>query len=76
MSIHSTGLGKDQPLVVSPSRAKAMLDIGTTRLYEMINSGQLESFKDGKNRKITMRSIHAHIDRLIAESAAKSGRAA
>ncbi len=50
-----------------------MLDIGTTRLYELINSGRLESFKDGKNRKITTRSIHAYIDRLMAEA---SGRAA
>ncbi len=72
MSIHSTGLGKDEALVVSPTKAKALLDIGTTRLYELINSGQLESFRDGQRRKILMRSIHAYVDRQFAEN----GRAA
>jgi hypothetical protein len=57
MSVHSTGLGHDEPLVVSPTRAKALLDCGTTRLYELIAAGELESFKDGKSRKITVRSI-------------------
>jgi hypothetical protein len=45
MSIHSTGLGKDEPLVVSPRRARLMLDCGNTRLYELIAAHELESFK-------------------------------
>jgi hypothetical protein len=57
-----------EPLVVSPARAKVMLDCGTTRLYELIDAGELESFKDGKSRKITVSSIKARIERKLAES--------
>lgn len=68
MSIHSAGLGHGEAIVVSPSRAKTMLYCGTTRLYELLSSGQLESFKDGKSRKITVASIHRYIDKLLAEA--------
>jgi hypothetical protein len=76
MSIHSTGLGrhetpgagKDEALVVSPARAKVMLDCGTTRLYELIAAGEIESFRDGKSRKITVASIKARVARMLAES--------
>jgi hypothetical protein len=65
MSIHSTGLGDEEPLAVSPRRTALLLDCGITRVYELINSGELESYKDGKSRKITMRSIRARTERLL-----------
>ncbi len=68
MSIHSTGIGKDEPLVVSPRRARLMLDCGNTRLYELISARELESFKDGKSRKITIASIKSYIARRIEAS--------
>jgi hypothetical protein len=71
MSIQSTGLGHDEPLVVSPARAKAILDIGHTKLYELLGAGELESYRDGKSRKITVASIKARIARKLAESRAK-----
>src|SRR5439155_9834225 len=61
MSTHSTGLGDDEPLVVSPRRARRMLDCGNTRLYELLGAGHLQSFKDGKSRKITVASIKAYV---------------
>jgi hypothetical protein len=72
MSIHSTGFGHDEPIVVSPARAKAMLDCGTTRLYELIAAGELESYRDGKSRKITVASIKARIERKLVESRARA----
>ena len=68
MSIHSTGLGDDEPLVVSPRRARRMHDVGNTRLYELISARELETFKDGKSRKITIASIRAYIARKIEAS--------
>jgi hypothetical protein len=68
MSIHSTVLGKDEPLIVSPRRARSMLDCGNTRLYELIAAHELETFKDGKSRKITVKSIKAYIARRIEAS--------
>ena len=68
MSIHSTGIGHDEPLIVSPRRARTLLDIGNTRLYELLGSGELESFKAGKSRKITVASIKDYIARKVAAS--------
>ena len=71
MSIPSTGLGDDEELVivVSPKRAMELLDCGQTRLYELLASGELESFKDGSSRKITLRSILRRTRRLLAAAA-------
>jgi hypothetical protein len=64
------------PLVVSPKRAMVMLDCGRNRLYDLINDGELESFLDGRLRKITVRSIEARVNRLLKQRAAPlAGRA-
>jgi excisionase family DNA binding protein len=70
MSIQSTGLGDDEigSLVVSPKRACALLDCSRPTLYGMINSRELESYKDGTSRKITVRSIKQRIERKLAEA--------
>jgi hypothetical protein len=73
MSIHSTGLGADEPLVVSPRRARRMLDCGNTRLYELLAARELESFKDGKSRKITVASIKRLIARRLEASQQHAG---
>jgi hypothetical protein len=58
-------------LVVSPSEAMFLLDCGRTRLNELINAKELESYKDGYSRKITLESIEARVERLRrAEQAA------
>jgi len=68
MSILSTGLGDDERLVVSPRRARYMLDCGNTRLYELLKNNELESYLDGRSRKIIVASIHRFIaGRLAAE---------
>jgi hypothetical protein len=58
----------DEPLVVSPRRAQQMLDIGHSRLYELLSQGELQSFKDGKSRKIVVSSIRAFVSRKLAAS--------
>ena len=68
MSAHHTDIVDDEPLVVSPRRARRMLDCGNTRLYEMIAAQQLETYKDGKSRKITVTSIKNYIARRIEAS--------
>lgn len=57
----------ESPLVVSPKKAMIMLDCGRNRLYDLINAGELESFLDGKSRKITVQSIEARVKRLVNE---------
>jgi hypothetical protein len=65
MSIPSTGLSNDERLVVSPRRARYMLDCGHTRLYELLKNNELESYLDGRSRKIIVASIHRHIARRL-----------
>jgi hypothetical protein len=65
MSTYSTELDHNEPLVVSPKRACQMLDCSMTRLYELLNSGQIQSYREGKSRKAIVASIKAHIVRQL-----------
>jgi hypothetical protein len=57
-------------LLVRPRRACHLLDCGTTHLYELIDSGELESFLDGRSRKIVVASIHRLIAKRLADKQA------
>jgi hypothetical protein len=47
-----------------------MLDCGRTRLYELLNANELESYRDGKSRKITVSSILERIRRKLQQTEA------
>jgi hypothetical protein len=69
MSIRDTGNPHLEPLVVKPRDARRMLACSNTRLYELLAAYKLESFRDGRSRKITVASIHRYIaQRLNATS--------
>jgi hypothetical protein len=53
------------PLVVRPRTAWKMLGCGNTRGYELLAAGELDSFSDGRSRKITVASIHRYIERRL-----------
>jgi hypothetical protein len=55
-----------EPLVVRPKDAWRILQCGNTRGYELVKSGELESFLDGRSRRITVESIHRYIARKLA----------
>jgi hypothetical protein len=65
MSICSTGLDDLGPLVVKPKIAWKMLNCSNTRGYELLAAGELESFLDGRSRKITVESIRRYIERKL-----------
>jgi hypothetical protein len=48
-----------------------MLNCGQTRLYELIAAGELDSFLDGRSRKITVESIYRYVHRRLED---QSGR--
>jgi excisionase family DNA binding protein len=56
-------------LVVSPRGAQQMLQCGRKTIYRLMAEGHLISFTDGRARKITVASIHEHINRCLATSA-------
>jgi hypothetical protein len=56
-----------EPLVVKPKVAWKLLSCGNTKGYELLQSGELESFLDGGSRKITMASIHRYVARRLQQ---------
>jgi hypothetical protein len=68
MSIQKTGpIDREVvPLVVKPKSAWKMLACSNTHGYELLNAGELESFLDGRARKITVESIRGYIVRRLA----------
>jgi len=66
MAITESQLSDHERLLVRPRRACHLLDCGITRLYELLEQGELESFLDGRSRKITIDSIHRYIAKRLA----------
>jgi hypothetical protein len=64
----ATAPESDEPLGVSMKKARHILDIGTTYLYQLLANGELESYIDGGRRKVTMASIKRRVDRLVEAS--------
>lgn len=57
------------PLLVKPREAWRLLNCSNTRGYELLAAKELESFRDGRSRKITMESIHRYIKRRLNHAA-------
>jgi hypothetical protein len=55
-------------LVVDPDTAGVMLDKSKDGVYDLLRCGELESYLDGKSRRITVASIKRYIDRRLALS--------
>lgn len=51
-------------LLVTPREAAALLGIGHSKLYLLMQNGELESLKIGSCRRIPMTSIQALVKRL------------
>ena len=60
-----------EPLVVRPKQACILLGCGLTYLFDLLNKGELESYRDGRSRLITLASIKARIARKLAEAQAE-----
>jgi excisionase family DNA binding protein len=72
-SLHPGVTGRN-PLAVTPRQTCMLLSIGNTHLYELIRTGELDSYLEGRARRITMESIQRRVARLVAENAAKSSQ--
>jgi excisionase family DNA binding protein len=72
----ATASALDAPLVASPKQTMKAIQVSRKKLYELINAGELESYTEGKSRRITVRSINDYISRRLATEAVRRGRAA
>ena len=56
------------PLAVPAKEAGRLLSVSLSRLYELLRNGELQSYVDGYNRRVTMASIHQYVERRLADS--------
>lgn len=59
-----------EPLGLAPKDAFAAIGVGVTKGYELLNAGELESFRVGRARRITTASIRAYVARQLQREAA------
>lgn len=55
-----------EPITVTVAGARLAMSIGTTKLYELIGTGQLKTIKLGRRTLIRTESIHELLRRLEA----------
>src|SRR5262249_47493842 len=65
MAMSDASIAPPEPIAVAPREACRLLAIGNTRLYELIAAGELESYRDGRSRRMTMRSIRRRVEHLL-----------
>ena len=53
----SNSVHRDEPLLATVKETKRLLEIGHTKTYALIASGDLEAIKIGRMTRITYRSI-------------------
>lgn len=56
-----------QPLTITIAAARDALGLGTTKLYELINEGTLETIKIGRRRLVKVASINRMVDQAGLE---------
>jgi excisionase family DNA binding protein len=52
------------PIAVGPLDAARLMGVSRSRIYELLNSGELPSYKDGRRRLILVADIEAWLVRL------------
>jgi excisionase family DNA binding protein len=73
--VQASRTAEPEPLAVTPRQASRLLSIGNTKLYALLAAGELDSYRDGRSRKIVMASIQRRIARLLAEPGATGTQA-
>jgi len=58
-----------EPIAIPPKDAFAAIGVGVTKGYELINSGELETFKIGRATRITTASVRAFVARQLQAAA-------
>lgn len=60
-----------EPLVVSPRDARKAIGCGNTRFYELLNSGEVQSYTDGRSRKVIVASLRDYVTRQLEAEVSK-----
>jgi hypothetical protein len=58
----------------STKNARKAIGCGNTRFYELLNSGEIQSYTDGRSRKVIVASLRAYVARQLEAEASKKRR--
>ena len=64
-----------RPLVVGTTEARRLGGWGKTKIFELIAAGELDSYLEGRVRRVTLASIEARIARKLQEAKANPASA-
>jgi excisionase family DNA binding protein len=51
-------------LLLSPKRVAERLDMGRTKISELISTGELESVRIGRSRRVPADAVSSYVERL------------
>jgi excisionase family DNA binding protein len=66
--VPATNASHSEPLLYTIPEAATALRISRTKLYELLDSGEIESIHIGRSRKIPADTLRSYIDRLRKEA--------
>jgi len=66
--VPATNPSRNEPLLYTIFEAATALRISRTKLYELLDSGEIESVHIGRSRKIPTDTLRSYIDRLRKEA--------
>ncbi|BBO06309.1 hypothetical protein SG09_56590 [Bradyrhizobium ottawaense] len=69
----STKTEGERAVVATVNETMFALKVGRAKLYELLHSRALDSYREGASRKITWSSIDAYVERRLAEESKRRG---
>ncbi|MEV6833596.1 excisionase family DNA-binding protein [Streptomyces sp. NPDC051133] len=60
-------MSEDTQLLLSPERAADRMDLGRSKIFELMATGELESVRIGRSRRIPLDALKAYVERLRAD---------
>lgn len=58
------------PILLRPEQAARVLNVGRSKVFDLIRSGELRSVKPGGSRRISVTAIRDYVNRMESEEAA------
>ncbi|WP_128380481.1 excisionase family DNA-binding protein [Streptomyces cavernae] len=63
---------EDTQLLLSPERAADRMDLGRSKIFELMATGELESVLIGRSRRIPLDALKAYVERLRADQGTRA----
>lgn len=64
MSTHNDTIGQSAPLLLTVEQAAQVLAISRSKIYALIQSGELPSLRIGGSRRVTPSAVRAFVEGL------------